>query len=391
MSRAPAESSSSSTAAAVPQTCRPLCAGLPSRDEALKQQLSNLHTFVEQNAAAFAEMPYLPWTKPLHGGSAAAASARFHVRPADPPLRGLKGVFTQVSVPAKDEAQALLEYPGLLVTEKLYEECYNRYHCPTGLHLPALSYNNDAGKDVNVLIIGDPTSLGALINDGEYGRNDGECREYASVGVVVLSVADVIVSRPCFCCAFADSAVNCQLLSVRASDSANVLGPKNKDGKRQVNSKVARVWTLADVAILKNTELLLSYGEDFWKAKKYCQYCFKRSVSANNPLVLCSGHSHGKKQCDIARHRLCFNQTPSLSDLNNAEVKYFCPDHLMHAASPGVSSKPKATPRAAAAFSNPAFTPPPKVAPITTRKSPIGPRWCEHRQCAPGMWTDLPV
>lgn len=161
---------------------------------------------------------------------------------------------------------------------------------------------------------------------------------------------------------------------MRASDVANVLGSKNKDGQRQVNSRVARVWTLPDVAILKNTELLLAYGEDFWKAKKYCQYCFKRSVCANNPLVLCSGHSQGK-QCDIARHRLCFNQAPALSDLNNAEVKYFCPDHLMHAASPGVSSKPKAAPRAAAAFSNPAFTPPPKVAPITTRKRIAEPDW----------------
>lgn len=183
MSRAPAESSSSSTAAAVPQTCRPLCAGLPSREEALKQQLSNLHTFVEENAAAFAEMPYSPWTKPVHGGSAAAASARFDVRPADPPLRGLKGVFTLASVPAQDVAQALLEYPGLLLTEKLYEECYDRYHCPTGLFLPSLSYTNDAGEHVNVLIIGDPTSLGALINDGEHGRKDGECMEYASRGV----------------------------------------------------------------------------------------------------------------------------------------------------------------------------------------------------------------
>ena len=56
----------------------------------------------------------------------------------------------------------------------LYETFSQQYYCPTGLEVPALSYEGCDGEQVKMLIIGDPTSLGALINDGIEGRPDGQ-------------------------------------------------------------------------------------------------------------------------------------------------------------------------------------------------------------------------
>ena len=38
--------------------------------------------------------------------------------------------------------------------------------CPTALRLPSLDYKDERGDDVEMLVIGDPTQPGAIINDG---------------------------------------------------------------------------------------------------------------------------------------------------------------------------------------------------------------------------------
>lgn len=63
-------------------------------------------------------------------------------------------------------AVPLLCYPGLLVTSQLLELFNQNYHCPTALRLPSLDYENEQGEQVEMLIIGDPTQPGAIINDG---------------------------------------------------------------------------------------------------------------------------------------------------------------------------------------------------------------------------------
>jgi hypothetical protein len=60
----------------------------------------------------------------------------------------------------------VLYYPGLLVTAPLLEKFNEQYYCPTALRLPSLDYKAGNGPRVEMLIIGDPTSPGAIVNDG---------------------------------------------------------------------------------------------------------------------------------------------------------------------------------------------------------------------------------
>jgi hypothetical protein len=126
--------------------------------------------FVADNQDAFAAMPYEPWTRmPANPGP---AGHQFSIRASTVP--GLRGVFLQQPLPASSQEVRLLYYPGLLVTNALYQSFYEQYYCPTGLGLPALAYTDADGQLVKMVIIGDPTSAGALVNDGLYGRSDGQ-------------------------------------------------------------------------------------------------------------------------------------------------------------------------------------------------------------------------
>lgn len=151
---------------------RALLDHLPDRGVALQRQRQNLVQFVAANPAKFNAMPYEPWTRvPPKGG---VKGLEFEVRAST--VRGLRGVFPCQYVPPTKEEQRLLYYPGLLVTGALYEIFCKQYHCPTGLGLPALRYKPDEMRPevVDVLIIGDPTSPGAIINDGCFGGSDSQ-------------------------------------------------------------------------------------------------------------------------------------------------------------------------------------------------------------------------
>ena len=153
---------------------RALLAGLPSREQALQQQRRNLVQFVADNRDAFDAMPYEPWTREP-ASPTGAEGLKFEVR-ASSNVPGLRGVFPRQPVRASSKVRRLLYYPGLLTTDKLYQSFHDQYYCPTGLGLPPLAYK-EGGKTVDIVIIGDPTSLGALINDGKYQRDDGQCSD----------------------------------------------------------------------------------------------------------------------------------------------------------------------------------------------------------------------
>jgi hypothetical protein len=50
------------------------------------------------------------------------------------------------------------------------------YYCPTALRLPSLDYKDERGDVVEMLVIGDPTQPGAIINDGGPCDEPSECR-----------------------------------------------------------------------------------------------------------------------------------------------------------------------------------------------------------------------
>lgn len=150
---------------------RQLLTDLPSRGQALQRQRSNLVQFLADNKHEFDAMPYEPWTREPVNPSG-AEGLQFEAR-ASTQVPGLRGVFPLKLVRASSNPRRLLYYPGLLTTDKLYQSFYAQYYCPTGLELPPLAYE-ERGKKVTITIIGDPTSLGALINDGKYKHDDGQ-------------------------------------------------------------------------------------------------------------------------------------------------------------------------------------------------------------------------
>ena len=196
---------------------RALLDHLPDRGVALQRQRQNLVQFVAANPAKFNAMPYEPWTRvPAKGG---IKGLEFEVRAST--VRGLRGVFPCQYVPPTKEEQRLLYYPGLLVTAELYEQFCKKYHCPTGLELPALRYKPDEKKPevVDVLIIGDPTSPGAIINDGCFGRSDSQrIHHSACLGVrtrqPLAHLCVLCCSMRRVCCE-----LRAQVLSRRAQDT----------------------------------------------------------------------------------------------------------------------------------------------------------------------------
>lgn len=142
---------------------RNLLQGSPSRGEALARQLHNLRQFVSDNQAEFDAMPYEPWTKAPRGfkspenkvGAATVA-------------RGIRGVYLLNHLRTRDAEKQLFLYPGVLMTEELYNRFSQQYYCPTALEVPALNYkvNRDGFETkVEMLVVADPTSIGALLND----------------------------------------------------------------------------------------------------------------------------------------------------------------------------------------------------------------------------------
>lgn len=131
-----------------------------------------MDTFAVDNKKEFDALPYFPWTSPPAGRSGFRGH-KFKAAPAKAPLTGLIGVFTEQTIAAEPTQRKLIPYGGLLVTPTLYERFSKQYFCPTGLQLDSLEYEEN-GRTVPMLLIGEPTSLGALINDGGVGRAERE-------------------------------------------------------------------------------------------------------------------------------------------------------------------------------------------------------------------------
>jgi hypothetical protein len=108
---------------------RSLCAHLPSRERALQQQRQNLEQFLADNAAAYAAFPYQPWTKQARSFG---VSTRIGISSLAGCV-GLRGVMLEAAEATSDKEQPLVYYPGLLMTEAMYESFASMYHCPTAL------------------------------------------------------------------------------------------------------------------------------------------------------------------------------------------------------------------------------------------------------------------
>ena len=144
---------------------------MPNRDQALQAQAANLHIFVQDNAAAYAAFPFFPWTRTTHKLGVATRTTLSTL----PGCAGLRGVVLQKAVQTGDKELPLVYYPGLLMTEAMFTQFSAQYYCPTGLELPALAYVDEQTQQRHkVIIVGDPTAPGAIINDGVRSGKQGQ-------------------------------------------------------------------------------------------------------------------------------------------------------------------------------------------------------------------------
>lgn len=157
----------------------PLLAHLPPRGEALSAQRVNLVRFVEEEAEAFASLPYLPWTEKFSELDAPPVV----VLPAQVAL-GLHGVFLTRPLLTNARPKVLMYYPGVLMTESLFSRFHARFHCPTALRVPALDFfKHDIGSAAGhsrrkecITLVGDPIAPGAIVNDGAYATTPKQAR-----------------------------------------------------------------------------------------------------------------------------------------------------------------------------------------------------------------------
>ena len=151
---------------------RPLLHGAPHRGDALLLQKRNLLRFVQTHAAEFEALPYHPWTSECRSEGEAGVV----VGPSSlPGCEGLRGVKLLHAITTGAQVKMLLHYPGLILTEELYQLFQEEYHCPTALELPALTWTNPSSQMVHrFLILGDPTQPGAIVNDGPWSGVEGQ-------------------------------------------------------------------------------------------------------------------------------------------------------------------------------------------------------------------------
>jgi hypothetical protein len=149
---------------------RSLLQGLPDRAHALAQQKSNLDRFLREHEREFAALPYHPWTKQRGGFEVKVDITSSSL----PGCEGFRGVMLRHEHVTGTKKKPLLFYPGMLMTETLFSQFSEEYYCPTALELPALAWKNPAGELQRFLIVGDPTSAGAIINDGPFSHCAGQ-------------------------------------------------------------------------------------------------------------------------------------------------------------------------------------------------------------------------
>jgi hypothetical protein len=186
-----------------------------------------------------------------------------------------------------------------LLPEDLFEDFAREYHCPTAFHAKHLDYKDKKGKQVVVILLGNPTCIGPNINS-----------------------ADKFTSEQ-------SSSSKYETIRFKASEGCK---GEMKNGKQQIYDDCIHLpVSLATYnSIVKHrSEIVTRYektsdGQDFYKAfsedKTYCDICFKLTSKRTNPIVCC-----GMKHCNAGRHRLCFKNEPGIKDI--LQLSHYCSDH----------------------------------------------------------------
>jgi ribA/ribD-fused uncharacterized protein len=301
----------------VPARLPRIMVGLRSTKPNHVAQQRQLDAFLESEQAAFAQGRYQASTRPA---TPKLPDARLELRPSDL-VTDCIGVFATQAI---DEGQVLAYYPGVLMTEPLWQKFSAKAHCPTFLLLDSLSYfdlpvSGARKKKTQMTLVGDPTSVGALFNSHRSTGKPPNC--------LLESHHDVrqCVKRP----------------------RQQVRGTRSGSQQLIVSSNIATIRTSRRVQ--KGEELLISYnanGDDdvrdrdgYWHFSDdqqiedaFCCVCMGKEDHEN--LWLC-------EDCNTGRHAGCMRKGTTL----DISAKWWCPRHELGKPHAGPARLPT-TPRA---------------------------------------------
>jgi hypothetical protein len=175
-------------------------------------------------------------------------------------------------------------------------------------------------------------------------------------------------------CPFAE---NCGIRSAQVDLRSRLVRkiPKSDPPKYRVSTEVAAIWALKSQHILPGNELLIDYGNLFWKEEpEHCVVCFSRKwEGSDNLMIQCEAiNAETNEACTVSRHRLCCNPVPTMHEVSEeSNIHFFCPDHLA-AQSDSEPVRPsssasviasKSQPSSAPKMNKPTWSPVPSAAP----------------------------
>ena len=196
-------------------------------------------------------------------------------------------------------------------------EFEKEFHCPTAIHVPSLSYEEDLGgekRKVDVTLVGNSQAEGANVNSLERGSPKAHTFIEIRFQGLNLSQIDQILQD-----AIKRTKDGEPLRNVVVPDTIVHL-PLNSTNLGQASA--GRTEILSRYEKRKNGK---SFFIQFSIDNVYCDRCFCKDSSEENPLVRCD-----VRDCLEGRHRYCFveSEQRSLKEIQDTSYSHSCCDHL---------------------------------------------------------------
>ena len=193
--------------------------------------------------------------------------------------------------------------------ESLFQRFDREWHCPTAIH----ASNLEAVVGSPVILVGDPRSLAANLNDPKGTQHKGQSTSwfvFDGGGMLLLRQAQYTQSSlcGCFCCSLSGTVKGCfrQQESIPPSPHGPVTVPDDFVVVQMSVELLGRVELFIAADGFKG-EALVPYetAKDkgaFWNSQTdcYCSVCFGKTHSADNLLLACATAT-----CSHRFHRLC--------------------------------------------------------------------------------------
>lgn len=199
-----------------------------------------------------------------------------------------------------------IPYDGILIPSSLHSSMCDVLHCPTGVSVPSLAYE-EGGERIEVTLLGHPASICSNINSGE--RALSSHRAACARAVMRQRPAD-------------DAALNDALAAARAKHMSGplrgvvvpptfVVMSLEASGIPVSGAATMEIIAWRDASEMDQSDSTPEADES------YCDVCLVKGQTASNPIILCDG-----QPCAVGRHMGCF--LPSLALNQIADITHHC-------------------------------------------------------------------